>query len=221
MDTWYNRYAVLTLLAAMWFGGYYLVEWREIKAADCAAWVQAIGSICAIGVAIYISERQHKSAVALMRAADLGATRRQLGSVLAIIDQAVTEMNSVFDAIFGTGGFETQRKHLEESELAGTDVERELFLQALDMFNGKRQFLGIVDVINRVPMHELGSAALVGALFRIRDRLILVDDRLLIARGDRNNPAMVRQIQFTVNIFRDSIVNARDDFKLAMSWVNF
>ena len=52
------KYAAIVTIAIVGVAGYELIGWRDLKAADWAAWVQAVGSVAAIWAAYKISERE-------------------------------------------------------------------------------------------------------------------------------------------------------------------
>lgn len=61
MNEWYNKYAVLALMGLLWAFGYYAVDWTKIDSPQWAAWVQAIGSVLAILVAVGVAWHQGES----------------------------------------------------------------------------------------------------------------------------------------------------------------
>ena len=56
-----NRYAALVIAALATAVAYNAVPWKSMSPSDWAAWVQAFGSIIAIGAAIWIARRQWDS----------------------------------------------------------------------------------------------------------------------------------------------------------------
>ncbi|GAB3436695.1 hypothetical protein NX773_10255 [Massilia solisilvae] len=71
MTTWYNKYAAITLSAAVGLGGYETIRYfSDLHAQDWAAWVQAVGSTAALGVAIFVMSRQNAHAARLRGTSD-------------------------------------------------------------------------------------------------------------------------------------------------------
>jgi hypothetical protein len=65
METWYNKYAALVMVALVAAGGYEYVAWATLTRQDWAAWVQALGTVIALAIAIGVplSQRAHDQRV--------------------------------------------------------------------------------------------------------------------------------------------------------------
>lgn len=92
MDSWYNRYAALMVIFATWFIGYYCVNWNDLEPADWAAWVQAIGSVLAILVAVGVAWHQTES----QRHRD---EKREAGEARAILKCLRADMESHLEQV--------------------------------------------------------------------------------------------------------------------------
>jgi hypothetical protein len=72
-----------------------------LSSADNAAWVQAIGSILAIGAAIYVSAKQFRDATALQREADRIQTRRRYEALTGLIGAGLEDFTDTLNALRG------------------------------------------------------------------------------------------------------------------------
>jgi hypothetical protein len=146
MNTWYNRYAVIIFAALLWFIGYEFIDWKEMKSADWAAWVQALGSISAIIAAFYIGERQSNTALKAVKDAGEIAESKRIQSLIGmahVADHLATKTQSVFLE----GGFTSLAV-----SLAQIDDSLEVLRIGLDA----------------IPLHEVGSGSAVSALIVLR-----------------------------------------------------
>ena len=209
---WLNSAIVLSVLIALGSMVDLVLLGRayELGKSDWSGWVQAIGAIFALAVAIYVSNRQHMNAVVLMQTANSLTLQRRLSSVLAVIDQGNAELSFACDRVFGHGIFEVYRTSATES---GTeDIDLCLLVSACDAFAGKAQFSNIIEVINRVPMHELGSAELVRCLFQVRDMLSNFEDHLKEAHADPYDQAASSRIWNGAHVAKSILSSAREGF---------
>lgn len=191
----------------------HMLSTTALWSSEGAAWVQAIGSILAIWIAIFVADRQHKSAIRLMQSADRLAVRRQLESVLAILDQAAIQVRYVADAIFGEGIYAHYRTN---SQPGSIDMDLFLLYQASQRYASKPPFDSLVEVINRIPLHELGSAKMVGAVFQVRDQLLHLGDHLRTISVDPDNPRHIPSVTNGLNVTMMMIGIARTEFRAEM-----
>jgi hypothetical protein len=141
-----------------------ILSWQfDFTEVDWPAWVQAVGSIAAIGVAIWVSHRQHENE----RALDVDRQRldniRRLKAVKAVLVQICTLAQSLYKAI------------------ATNDVE--------ELYNLDPQFL--VDykaVLQSLPLFEIPSAQLVLYMNTVPRAIDEVTVRLFGAREQENDP---------------------------------
>lgn len=146
MDHWYNRYAALIGIFALWFVGYYLIDWSKLNASEWAAWAQAFGSVAAIGAAFFIGAKQGRDAIAAIVFGYDHATRRRYGAY-SVIAQSAKEHCVITLAIFPDGGFGSL--HLA---LAQLDKKRE----------------GLIGALDAIPIHEVGTYEAVESLVGLR-----------------------------------------------------
>ncbi|WP_089401610.1 hypothetical protein [Noviherbaspirillum humi] len=88
MDTWYNRYAVIVLVAIAGVGAYEWVNWCELKSADWAAWVQAVGSIGTIAGAFYLARVGIRQARQEEKIKEMAAFEKQMDVLLSLAYKA-------------------------------------------------------------------------------------------------------------------------------------
>lgn len=160
---------IATMVVLHWVVGF--VTWSTLD----SGWAQAIGAVLAILVAIYLSERQHKNSLSLFSATEHATLKRRLVSILAVLDQAITQLDYTIDKLRGEG---THAYLRNGSALKGDDLDHFFFNFGWEGLGKKRQFDDIVEVINRIPMHELGHRDLVHSVFEFRNALMRLDDHL-------------------------------------------
>lgn len=171
-----NRYvrrpALLAVLAV------YLISLGHVynlSKSDWATWVGAIGTVFALGVAIYVGERQHRSALMLIHHGESVVLDRRLRSVLAVLDEAVVQVGHVSDRLLGEGKYRVLLAGVAQSDTA----RRFTYLGAACTTDlSKPQFVDLIEVINQIPVHELGHKDLVQAVFMTRRILINYDATL-------------------------------------------
>lgn len=147
-----------------------------------SGWAQAIGSVAALGVAIYVMAGQNAHATRLMIDSEAIALDRRLRSVLAILDEAAAQVAAVKERLLGEGRFSFLRNGADE-----TDEERMYVIAGsacTASFRGEPQFTDLVEVINQIPVHELGHQDLVKAVFAVRRQLINYDVTLTWLRTE-------------------------------------
>ncbi len=125
---------VCTLLIIRW--GIEFVTWTTID----AGWAQAIGSVGALGVAIYVMSRQNKHAATLIVRADRMAVLRRAASVHAILKRSHMQVQNMRLA--------TRLRPLNISDKERLTRELEISGEMLDTM--KKTFLTI-------PAYDLGS----------------------------------------------------------------
>ena len=118
----------------------------ELTKSDWPGWVQAIGSIAALAVAIYVMSRQNRHAAMLLMDADKRALVRTGSSVHALMVRAEMHIGSC-SSLFA--GFATSANMADGDAFLG--LSRHVIAEA------KR-------VLVAVPAHELGSYPMTVAL---------------------------------------------------------
>lgn len=71
----------------------------DLKPSDCASWVQAIGSLIAIGVAIWVAKRSAAQAQASYTQARVERLAEQVGPVIALINAARRESDAIWEGV--------------------------------------------------------------------------------------------------------------------------
>jgi hypothetical protein len=158
-------------IAALAFLGVVLVGHhigKPIWSEEAAGWAQAIGSVVAIGVAIELSRRQSKAAIEIMIEADLRTVRRKASSVSGILHSACKQMKNAGEDLRG----EKLRRDQSAFGPLPSYFDRMCMTIALDHMRDKTPFLQILKAIDAIPLHELDSGELVGAVADVRDALI-------------------------------------------------
>lgn len=118
----------------------------DLNRSEWASWVQAIGSIAALAVALYIMSRQNKNAIRLVLDSDMRALRRRGQCVAAIVH------NAAIDAAILADSFE---------EVCRRDVDEEI--RALHRISSTKITEAKVALL-AVPAHDLGSHKMTSAL---------------------------------------------------------
>lgn len=109
-------------------------------------WVQAIGSIAALGVAIFVMSQQNRHAAKLLLDADKRALLRRAASVKALVERAVLQMDVCCAEL--------------PLEYRGGTMSRIAAARLTAAMNIK----GAKDALIAVPSHELGSYDMTTAL---------------------------------------------------------
>lgn len=136
---------------------------------DAAAWVQAVGSIAALGVAIYIMSRQNLHSAKLVSDADRRATLRRANAVYALMENSHHRIMCI-----------SKWAMVKPDTQAAVEKADNNFTAAKDML------VEIKTTLKAVPLHDLGSyemAAAVNAMLEVT----VVFHR--IADGLQSNPS--------------------------------
>jgi len=160
------KYPYLTVALLVFFGIIDIVilgNHYELTKSDWSGWVQAIGSIAALGVAVFVMSRQNRHAAKLLTETDKRALVRRGASVHALMERAVFHVGSCSDAF---------QKAIND----GTNQSIFAFkaIASIKLAEAKR-------VLISVPGHELGSYAMTVSLQNIIE--CLADVELLIESG--------------------------------------
>jgi hypothetical protein len=166
------------------------VTWSTVD----SGWAQAIGSIAALGVAIYVMSRQNSHAAQLIVAADKLAARRRAAAVRAIVRRAVAvaeHIRTIVDIPVGTS--------VAPGEYSGKLEAAKISLQ------------GVLTTVKAVPAHELGSFDMAEGIHLLGVNLQSLDNilsKLIVNLGDRGTP----QATEVFRVCFDFIENASTQF---------
>ena len=132
-----------------------------------AGWVQAIGSLIGLGIAIWVPARQAKKAKLEKRL-----------SMLAVAEAAHTHACNIRDAI-------------DASDFERGDVS----LKMWDVYD-KSIIAGVVRVLQRVPFHELGSGEGVIAMLSLTDQMVLLGESIeIFIAGPYQHPELSKVLE--------------------------
>jgi hypothetical protein len=180
----FSTLGVIAVVAAL----YTAFGWKALGTflgdQSTAAWVQAIGSVAAIGVAIWIGERQAQRASQLQREIAAAEVRRRLGVLAGLIDVATKEI-----------------RHERASALASPEDWASAFDDA--------EYEAFVDAANALSINELPSYALVGVLKELRYRLFCCWDNLKDISADAGDSAHVAGLIEYLDLNLDALNDAR------------
>lgn len=143
------KYPYLTVALLLLFGVVDIIilgNQFDLSKSDWSGWVQAIGSIAALGVAIYVMSRQNRHAAMLMADADKRVLVRKGSSVHALMVRAEMHIGSCASTLT-----------LGVTSANLTECDAFLKLSRHIVAEAKR-------VLVAVPAHELGSYSMTVAL---------------------------------------------------------
>jgi hypothetical protein len=78
MNGWLGKYAAMTLSAAIGVFAYQVVPWADVESGTWTSWVQAVGSVGAILVAVWVMRRQNDDALSR----EISSSRSETANVL-------------------------------------------------------------------------------------------------------------------------------------------
>ena len=146
------KYPYLTVALLLFFGIIdiaILGNRYELTKSDWSGWVQAIGSIAALGVAIYIMSRQNQHSAQLLIDADKRALLRRADATAAVVDRATKQLQQFLELI---------TRNLpagDESKIRSAIFTAKFALQEPQA------------ATRAIPAHELGSYKMVNGLIKI------------------------------------------------------
>ena len=144
---WYEKWAVMEFGLPIAFGGYNWISWSALKATDWAAWVQAIGSIVAIGTGFAVASYQTKAAAKLARRTQAEASFNQINTVVEILKFASSVITKAL-------------KQMNDKEFPSSYHQGES-----DPIN----FQGVEIALLGIPIFELKSAEMIENFFQVQD----------------------------------------------------
>lgn len=141
---WYDKWAILTIAAAIGVAIQGGIRWQDVDATILAYWVQAIGSIAAIFGAFAIGNSQNKHN--RQTAADLAheAIRRKWSSIKAVVDDL--------------------HQQILDIEAPFSDTKADFGNIAFVFCYNERYFELSMSRVNAIPIFELESDQLVTAI---------------------------------------------------------
>lgn len=194
------RYPVLglaALIAAVMTGVAF-----DFGKSDWSAWVQAVGSVAALGVAIFVMSRQNANAIHVILGAEKRALQRKALAVSAILSRANTQMESC-------------ASHFESTALT---ADQQKFKLATKMVSQVMSELR--SALVQIPMHELGSHDLVAGLHQTINSLDLFDKSITMARDGQNSVQTMAAIPLQMVIVRKSMGKAAETFKRGLAEID-
>ncbi|WP_070279273.1 hypothetical protein [Janthinobacterium sp. MP5059B] len=144
----------------------------ELTKSDWSGWVQAIGSIAALGVAIYIMTRQNQHAARLLIDADKRALMRRADATAAVIDRAMNQLQQFCKLItesLAVGNENNIRSAILTSQFALQEAQ---------------------GATRAIPAQELGSYKMVSGLSKIVQSLSTFDKWAEVLLNDPLLPAI-------------------------------
>lgn len=123
--------------------------WEGLKPADWASWVQAVGSIFALGVAIFVMSRQNAHAANMIAHQDRLTTRRKAVSVHLLVDKAMAHAVEIVDQIH-TYSIPQESAALHKYMQWKAPVVADVIL-----------------LLKAIPIHDLGSYDMAGGLLNV------------------------------------------------------
>lgn len=166
----------------------------ELTKSDWSGWVQAIGSVAALGVAIFVMSRQNEHSARLILQADQMNLRRRAEAISVLMENA-----------------HWQIKHCLGKVQAG--LEKMDLLETKAAFTSAKHFMGDVHrTLASIPLHDLGSADMTDGILRINQVASVViatsEMELTIERFAGLKPmtgALVEKADYGMRIFRKGI----------------
>lgn len=186
---------IFTLL--MW-GLIYAIQEKGIGSSEAAAWVQAAGSIAALGVAVFVMSRQNAHAAKLVIDADKRALKRRAAAVSAIIERAHAQINNVFNLI--------------STAAAG---QSEVFTN-VTIQNGRRVLNEMQKTVRSIPAYELGSYEAVVGLQKTIET-INDFDKTAEQWVSSSPPPREQEIIFQIQMLSSNAKDAKEIFSRGVS----
>ncbi|RQY73100.1 hypothetical protein DF110_06010 [Burkholderia stagnalis] len=148
-------YASGVVGGAIAVAGYRYVNWGDLKAADWAAWVQAVGSVVAIMGAVWATKSQTKVAIDAVVTQHKLEREERRKAAKAIVEAAMLRASEI-------------RKQFTSANRA--DEVQTLIRKSYD----KTILDGLVHAMYGIPVHELGSSVAVTELLLLRDQFVFL-----------------------------------------------
>ncbi len=143
--------------------------YTTLSADSAAAWVQAIGSILALVIAIWVSKAPINHAAMVKRK-----------TIFAIVEAAYTHARNIRNAIEATDpqDWPTGNNYLIYKVYNKVVIE------------------GVVKALQGIPMHELGSSKGVLALLSLTDQMVFLGSAIeALLQGPSRHPGMAKAME--------------------------
>lgn len=170
-----------------------------LDATTWPGWVQAVGSIAALAVAIFVMSRQNENALQLILETERRGMQRRANSVFAIVQRAHKQLNSCVDTI--------------EKMAATGDTSKVTVAWTLT----RRITTQLQIVLTAIPTHELGSFDLALGIHQSLDALNLFNHCADTDEMKQAESGQVSDLSKTCELLRKNIKTASDTFKKGMS----
>ncbi|MFL6672914.1 MAG: hypothetical protein ACJ8LG_06460 [Massilia sp.] len=155
-----------------------------------SGWTQAIGSLAALLVAIYVMSKQNAHAARLLVDADTLVFRRRAAAVSAIVERAVRVANAVYDDL-----------DITPAEIADT-------ADYAERLNGGRMAIqDVVATVKSIPTYELGSYDMAEAIHLLGANLEALSEgitRLHDSESGRGSPNASLLLKTCIKHIRES-----------------
>lgn len=144
---WYKKGAIMALGALIVSAGYYWISWPTLAATEWPAWVQAVGSIIAIGTGFAVAIYQTKAAAKLARCTQAENAFNQIKTVVEILKFASSVINQALE-------------QMDDPAFVPSYHEG-----VADPIN----FRGVEIALLGIPIFELKSAEMIECFFNVQD----------------------------------------------------
>lgn len=163
----------------------------ELTKSDWSGWVQAIGSIAALAVAIFVMSRQNAHSTKLILQADQLSLKRRAQAISVIMENAHWQVGHCLGKI---------REGLDQEDL----------LQTRAAYVSAKHFMGDVHhTLTAIPLHDLGSAKMTDGILRINQiaSVLMATSELDLAIDKFNglkvmNRALADKSEIGIRLFR-------------------
>jgi hypothetical protein len=207
------KYIERTVIAAFSIVGiFFLIEfvdvtferhnWQRLDASGWASWVQAVGSIAALGIAIYVMSRQNAHAANLVIDADRRATLRRVNSVHAILSRYSAQLGIAAQSLRAHIGRTNNQAEFKRSLKAALQVVENMPVS-----------------LRAIPAFEIGSFEMANSICQFTE---IVDNCLAGIRAmdsevvPRPSPAVIVEIIRFTELARGALL----EYERAMAQLN-
>lgn len=140
---------------------------KMLESPSASGWVQAIGAILALAIAVWIPARQSKR-----------DRNDRVSSLLAVAEAAHTHAQNIRAAI--------TRSDFERAELS---------ISLWEVYD-RTIIDGIVRALQSVPLHELGRRDAVIAMLSLTDQMVFLGKAVeILIKGPSNHPELSRSLE--------------------------
>ncbi|WP_158301314.1 hypothetical protein [Janthinobacterium sp. BJB426] len=162
-------------------------------------WVQAIGSIAALVVAIFVMTRQNSAATKLVNETDLRALQRRAKAVSALVDRAHLQLRSSIDEV------------QTEAE-SGTTHSLNMACHA-----GANILSQVRIALQQIPPYELGSYGMVDGLHQTINAISIFESTAASWLGDQRTSKPPQPLLNVIPKLRDAADVSYSVFKAGLA----